>query len=458
MNKKKTYWQLIPEKVNQNLTIINELLKPEIKGYCPDYLKEVLSVISCHIQKSDGTAPLKMTYIKRLIPQGDKYLRGLLDLKIVFRSGRAIKGQASYKYSFAPEYKSRYLSIPLHNQKLIQRIELAQESLRKEASRSIRKRSEQVRYLRKLTIASGFTEVLESAYSVNTDQYNFILGSATRIMNEDIFYSVDETSGRFHSNITTLAKGLRPYLRVNGEPLLNLDIKNCQPYLSTIILTNPGKVSWMTENPAFALLLQTLKVSLKQDVKDYINYVISGTLYEFLMQEFLSEGLILTRDKTKMQVLRILFARNRMPKDETNKKCRQIFKDRFPTVHRIFSKVRGSDRGDKFHNFKRFAILLQRIESYLILDVILKRIYRELPGTIAITIHDSVMTGVLTNNIEAVRKIMIDELTSFIGFPPQIKIEENKKILKRIKRRKEYKPIRCYNSCKLQLVNEMKKK
>jgi len=141
------------------------------------------------------------------------------------------------------------------------------------------------------------------------------------------------------------------------------------------------------------------------------------------MTEFAKEGLSLSRSETKVQVLRILFARNRTPKDETNRRARQIFKDRFPTVHRIFSKVRGHEPGDKFQNFKRFAILLQRIESYLMLDVILKRIYKELPGTIAVTIHDSIMTGILTNNAEAVRKIMTDELTYFIGFAPKIKIE-----------------------------------
>jgi hypothetical protein len=112
-----------------------------------------------------------------------------------------------------------------------------------------------------------------------------------------------------------------------------------------------------------------------------------------------------------------------MPKDELNRKCRQIFIKSFPTVHKIFSKVRGHEKGDKFNNYKRFAILLQRIESYLMLDVILKRIYKELPDTIAITIHDSIMTGILTNNVEAVRKIMADELTFFVGFRPQIKIE-----------------------------------
>jgi len=216
-------------------------------------------------------------------------------------------------------------------------------------------------------------------------------------------------------------------LRIKGEPLVNIDVKNSQPYLSTILLTNPGKVSWLTENPAFVLLLQSLKVSLNLDVKKYISLVASGTLYEYLMTEFSTEGLTLTRDETKRQMLRILFARNRTPRDEINRKARQIFKDRFPTVHRIFSKVRGHTKGDKFHNYKRFAILLQRIEAYLILDVILRRIYKELPGTITVTIHDSIMTGVLTNNVEAVRKIMIEELTFFVGIPPKIQIEENNK-------------------------------
>jgi hypothetical protein len=146
----------------------------------------------------------------------------------------------------------------------------------------------------------------------------------------------------------------------------------------------------------------------------------------------------LTRDETKVQVLRILFARNRMPKDGINRKCRMIFKKRFPTVYRIFNKVRGNAKGDKFHSFKRFAILLQRVEAYLMLDVILKRIYKELPGTVAITIHDSIMTGILTDNVNAVRKIMVEELTKFTGFRPQIKIEDNREILRKIKREEHY--------------------
>ena len=423
----KKYYQLIPEKVYENLQTISSILKSEIKGYSLDCLTEIISIIAFHIQKSDGFAPLQIKTLKALIPQADKYLSGLIDLGIVLRDGRYIPGEMSYKYKFASEYESRYKIVFLQNARLVRRIEQVWEKQKTEARRSIRGYCEQTEFLKMLRVDYSFKGYLNDCYTTETDQYNSILASAYRIINGDIYYSIDNTSRRFHSNLTNMAKDLRPYLRIKGEPLVNIDVKNSQPYLSTILLTNPGKVSWLTENPAFVLLLQTLKVSLNQDVKKYISLVASGTLYEHLMTEFSTEGLILTRDETKRQMLRILFARNRTPRDELNKKARQIFKDRFPTVHRIFSKVRGHTKGDKFHNYKRFAILLQRIESYLMLDVILKRIYKELPGTIAITIHDSIMTGVLTNNIEAVRKIMIEEFTFFVGIQPKIQIEENKR-------------------------------
>jgi hypothetical protein len=338
-------------------------------------------------------------------------------LGIVERSGNAIATQTSYKYEFSKPYYSKYISRPLENSKLTLRISRAWLQTKKKSATAIWGRSEQVKFLKRLEIDDTWREY--AATITDTEQYNSVKASATRIENKDIFYSVDNTSNRFHSNVTNMKKELRPYLRINGERLVNIDIKNSQPYLSTIILTNPGKASILTNNHSFAMLLQSLKVSQKEDVKKYINLVINGQLYEFLMQKF-----DLTRSETKIQVLKVLFARNRTPKDETDKRCRAIFRQHFPTVHQIFSKVRGRERGDKFKNFKRFAILLQRIEAYLMLEIILKRIDKELPGTIAITIHDSILTGVLTNNVEAVKKIMTDELKKFVGFRPQIKIED----------------------------------
>ncbi len=423
MNNLRPYYQLIPEKVKENLVAIELLIRPKIKGYCSDYLKEVISIVAYNVRKNEEPTPLKMTYIKKLVPQGDKYLIALLELGIVIRTGYYTPSQSAYKYNFLPEYSGKFSACSLTNAKLIRRIQQAHETLKKEASKSIRGHSEQVKYLRMLTIAPNFTQFINSKYPTDTEAFNRVLASAIRIANGDIFYSIDSTSGRFHSNVTNCPKGFRPYLRVKGEPLVNIDVKNCQPYLSTIILTDPLKASGFAKNPVFAMLLQTLKVSHKEDVKHYIKLVINGNFYEYLMQEFFREGLHLDRSETKRQVLRILFARNRSPKDITNRKARDIFKSMFPTVHKIFSMVRGSEQGDKFTSFKRFAILLQRMESYLMLDVVMKRIYRELPNVVAITIHDSIMTGVMTNNVVAVRRILIEELTNFVGFRPNVIIE-----------------------------------
>ena len=425
------YYQLIPEKIHQEFSSIEISLKLKIKGYSSDHLREVVSILSYNIRKDGKPVQLQIEYIKNLVPQGDKYLKGLRDLNIIVRSGQYIPGKSSYKYIFARNYQSQYISVLLRDIKLIRRIHYARAKRIKVTALLNRGHLGQSKYLRSLTITDGFLDFIKANYSGDADtvKFNLAQSSATRILNGDIFYSVDNTSGRFHSNITNMPKGLRQFLQINGESLANIDVKNSQPFLSILLLTNPAKVSWMTKNPDFARLLQTIKVKMSYDVKKYIDLVISGHIYEFLTDEFIKEGIELPEDpekrrkSVKEQVLRILFAPNKMPWNETNRKARQIFINQFPSVHRIFSKVRGNEKGDRFTSYKRFAILLQRIESYLILEIILKRIFRELPGTIAVTIHDSIMTGIITNNVEEVSRIMKDELNHFVGYEPQIKIE-----------------------------------
>ncbi len=126
----KPYYQIIPEKVFECLYVIEDLLKDEVKGYSRDNLLEVISIVACNLQKSNNKAPLKMEYIKKLVPQGDKYLLALISLGIVERSGFAIKGKVSYSYTFTQEYKSKYKTIPLNNAKLQHRIELIHNEIR----------------------------------------------------------------------------------------------------------------------------------------------------------------------------------------------------------------------------------------------------------------------------------------------------------------------------------------
>jgi hypothetical protein len=128
----KSYTQLIPEKILENLNDIAELLRPEIISFNIDYMIEVISIVSCHIPKKkdpseieitgDNAGPLDMNLVRRLVPSGDRYLLKLVGIGIVKRSGNYNTGKC-YKYCFALEYQSRYLKIPLNNMKLIKRIE-----------------------------------------------------------------------------------------------------------------------------------------------------------------------------------------------------------------------------------------------------------------------------------------------------------------------------------------------
>src|SRR4030042_3962359 len=92
-----------------------------------------------------------------------------------------------------------------------------------------------------MTIDQGAFNEVETFETI--EKYNAALSSILKIRQGDIFYSVDNTSCRFHSNLTNLPESLRPYVRIEGKQLANIDIKNSQPYLSIILLTDPDKVS-----------------------------------------------------------------------------------------------------------------------------------------------------------------------------------------------------------------------
>jgi hypothetical protein len=411
------YFQIIPEQILEELPAVNELLSEKIPHFKEEYLKEVITIIAVHVKNKDEAAPLKMAFLRKIVPGADRYVKGLMELGMITRTSFYVPGETSYKYDFTPEYRSKYKTVPLKNMKVARRIEQAYKYVRRQNSRSVRGRTEQVPYLKEVTIDPEYREYIERIE--DTERYNYYLAAGAMIERGQIFYKIDNTSGRFHSNITNLPEELRRFVKVKKQSLVNIDIKNSQPYLSTVLLTRPGKVSWFANDPDFSMMLESLRVSQNEDVSRYIHLVVTGQIYEYLTEKFAEEDIVLTRKETKGQVLRILFAPNKMPKNPANRKCREIFQREFPTVHEKFNQVRGKQKGD----YKRFAILLQKVEAYLMLDVIMKRIHNELPGTIAITIHDSILTGVMTNNAERVAEIIRGELRNFVGAEPQIKID-----------------------------------
>jgi hypothetical protein len=398
---------LIPEKL---VVIIEEIRRhpPIIVGFRISRMQAIIHFI-CTKRRDDGYSHLKMSVLRELIPCADKYVEYLITKEIIESDGYYQPGNKSYGYKFTKKYESKYLPYPLTDAALNRRIICKYYQVNKTGY------SKQNKFIQKMVIDD---EAFPFAYDFYKDleSLNYAIAAIQSIQNGLLFCTVDDTSFRFHSNITTLAKDMRRFVVIKGNHLkYNVDIKNSQPYFSTLLLTSPQSIACFAKGEDLRMMLKSLHVEHNEEVTHYINLVCCGKFYEYLIVEFNKRGLIRSRDQVKDDVMKILFDRNsHLPKS------RRIFAELFPTIHKVFSKLRGNRKGDHFESYKRFAILLQTIESHIVLKVILNRLYKEYPDVIALTVHDSILC---TADPDKVEKIMKEELKKFVGRPPILKTE-----------------------------------
>ena len=273
--------------------------------------------------------------------------------------------------------------------------------------------------------------------------------------------------GRVHSNLTRLSKRLRPFLRYNGMPLTNIDIKNSQPLFMSLILKGyklKGKALGIssfrkkTYNPysevesqycVFEEELEKLKLQRKNkeenqsqndenqsskkeeislppllplhyDVKNIISSYSSKTYDDFFwhsdeelflnlvqggkLYETLMEESNQTREQTKETLFRCWYGKRKVPPS---------FRNLFPTVADVANDVKKKD-------YRRLAQLLQTYESTLMIYRVCERIRLEKPGVPIFTIHDSIMTT--PENVETV-KAYIRQAFREVGLSVSLKEE-----------------------------------
>jgi hypothetical protein len=394
------YKQIIPEKLEPKIKDI-ENHPPPISGFRLSFLKQIIYWI-CTKKEENGFSYLNMRYLRKQIPRAEQYIKFLLGKELIERTKGYKPGLRSYGYRIAQEFESRYIVRTVTDQKLIRKVN---EAPRKFA----RGFSVQNRSIKDFTLDPTALTFAKNNYS--GESYNSAIVSINMVDNEEKYSLIDEAGGRFYSNLTNMPSGLRQFVRVKNRYLrANVDIKNSQPFISTLVLTNPEGLVRFAKSRDFAMVLKSLKIPDNDDIKLYINLVTSGQFYEYLMPFFQAKGLPCSRAEVKKAVMIILFDQNR----KRISRAKRIFKKHFPTVNKIFAIVRGTGRGE------RFPILLQAIEAYIVLRVILPRINTEYPDIIAFTIHDSLL---VTDSPAIVEKVMSEELEKFSGYKPIIKIE-----------------------------------
>jgi hypothetical protein len=394
------YKQIIPEKLEPKIQEI-EKHPPKIPGFRMSFLKQIIYWI-CTKKEENGFSYLNMKYLRKQIPQAEQYIKYLLSIHLIERTKGYKPGERSYGYRIDSDFESRYIVKTVTDQKLIRKVN---EAPRKFA----RGFSVQNKYIKDFTLDPQALKFAENNYS--GESYNSAIVSINMVDNEEKYSLIDEAGGRFYSNLTNMPSGLRQFVRVKSRYLrANVDIKNSQPYITTMVLTNPGALVRFAKCKDFAMILKTLNIPDNDDIRLYIKLVTSGQFYEYLMPLFEAKGLPCTRCEVKKAVMIILFDQNR----KRISRAKRIFIKQFPTVNKIFSIVRGEGKGE------RFPILLQAIEAFIVLRVILPRINKDYPDIVAFTIHDSLL---VTDNPEIVESVMIEELEKFTGYKPILKVE-----------------------------------
>jgi hypothetical protein len=394
------YKQIIPEKLEPKIQEI-EKHPPEIPGFRMSFLKQIIYWI-CTKKEENGYSYLNMKYLRKQIPQAEQYMKYLLKKNLIERTRGYIPGERSYGYRIASEYDSRYIVKIVTDQKLIRKIK---DTPRKFASGFYVQNT----YIKDFTLDPQAVTFAENNYS--GESYNSAIVSISMVNNEEKYSLIDEAGGRFYSNLTNMPSELRQFVRVKNRYLrANVDIKNSQPYFTVMLLTNPAGLVRFAKSKEFAMVLENLKIPDNDDIKLYINLVTNGQFYEYLMPYFQAKGLPCTRCDVKKAVMVILFDQNR----KRVSRAKRIFRKLFPTVYEVFSIVRGNGRGE------RFPVLLQTIEAYIVLRIILPRLNSEFSDIIAFTVHDSLL---VTDSPDIVERVMVEELEKFTGYKPIVKIE-----------------------------------
>lgn len=308
--------------------------------------------------------------------------------------------------------------------------------------------------LKKLSKNNQYTDILIK---------NFVgrwLHYIKKLENKDIWCRVSKENHRLNSTFTSMPKELRNYILVNGEPLEMIDIKSSQPYiLSSIIKSRfffESKVGYnlnTIHNNMFKQLTIASKESDKlyknnslivdhspykivsarsslymwceflteneaQSVAEYGLYDFKNDFYQDIIDKNiadfdndLQENMAELRDKLKSVMMLVLFDNNYQ--NRNNNIWIKVFKKVYPGVNAIIEKIH--------RNFgkKEFSYLMQRTESYLMLNHVCRNFNEMHQDAPILTIHDALYTS--QKYIKDLHEITANTLEKVTGKAPGIK-------------------------------------
>lgn len=371
-----------------NLDILSILPAKEHKHF-QKYLYVVHKIVEHGIHYPNTECRLNNRVLRSILGSKwpDKIFKNLRKWEIIIRYDRYINGKQSFAYGLTPLYYSN------QNQTMKLTDKTITKNIGKWKDRLLQDKTIKWLYenLNKVDVSMGiYGGIINSLYygaSFFTEhQHKCIHVAISKILEKDFYINRDLYGNRIHTNITSLKRELRKCLIVDGEPLVELDIANSQPFF-------------------FSMVLKEFYTDLPEDVIKYTELTQNGTFYQY-MSEHLSTPL--TPEFKELLFARVFFCDKFFNSvyDESLK-----FFELFPNVYKTIIDLKSTDK-DELN--KR----LQNMESKMIIDTIVTRIMKDRPDMFVTTIHDGIM--IKRSDELYVSNLMMDEFNR-LGFKPTIR-------------------------------------
>jgi hypothetical protein len=270
----------------------------------------------------------------------------------------------------------------------------------------------------------------------------------------DFPHTVDKHGKRLHTVITRLPKYLRPYVKYDGKDLVQVDISNSFLYFAIVL---HWRSTWMrNKNTSYfwdGLILPKSPISLYNSImscntsesqtcieesqEEFRKLASRGEFYSYFVDKLSEEKWFHPSESIRDRIKRVKtlllaqvnansqphdivdfsnpnlgnFVNHTKVYDGRNESLWELFKNEFPVMAQVFHDLKAWD-------YKNVAYLLQRIESYGIIEVVCRKILSHLKSTPIFSLHDCIVTT--KEHAFWVRKIIYDQLELFVGLVPTV--------------------------------------
>lgn len=443
------------EMIKSKIKTINNIGKYDIhRDYLHALIHQILDArknfqVKVDNFKKDICFPVSAELLKNTTRNYKVYLEHLIETKFIARLTDSEKGKCCTYQICSPHDKSP-LKPYCFFKKLNKKFNTVFKSLIAKPNVDhclVDKFSCQIASYKKLSIdVNKANNLLLELYPDNEDQVD-IQSNLVKTLNDfsgdDSIESLNtfhcDKQGRLYTPFTTVNKKLRPYFKLNGSPLHEIDLSNSIPFFGLALLLDTNENSYINKrikeickereeelgkNLYKGVILRKTGLEHEKDVQQYKALVCNGGIYEEL-------GSIwgMGKKEAKYKYLELC---NTPPIQLFENNYWDKFSYYFPNVsaaiedvNRYFTETKKQARKNKRFMNRRlcaYAIITQTLESDFMLSLIMPQVQDTNPEVSMISLHDAIYT---TSEYSGLISVTIQDVClNYIGFSPSTKIKE----------------------------------